>query len=359
MIEIDGSKGEGGGQVLRTALGLSILSGKPFKITNIRANRPTPGLKAQHKFCIDLFSKLTECDTHEVSVGDTELEFTPGKIKAKNLRVDIGTAGSISLVLQSLMIPMLFADKPFTITIKGGTDVSWSPPLDYFINVIKPQLLRMAGVNIKIINRGFYPKGQGEVKIRVVPRVETWNSFEELKNEIFDKTKTIEIHERGDLIRIEGISFATDELQKAQVAERQAKFARMMLSKFNVPVEITTEYSSSTSIGSGIVLWTRYMSEEGLEYPNIILGADILGKKGIRAEDVGQDCARKLIDEMNGYGCVDEHLADNLIPYLGLLGGKIRVGKISNHTKTNIDIVEKFLDVKFTIDDELIGAKLL
>ncbi|MBS3176870.1 RNA 3'-terminal phosphate cyclase, partial [Candidatus Woesearchaeota archaeon] len=170
MIEIDGSHGEAGGQIVRTALALSVLCGKAFRITNIRQGRPEPGLKAQHVQCIEALKKLCVCDVEGATLGSSTLTFTPGKFLPKNIEVNIGTAGSITLLLQSILLPCMFASKPITLKIMGGTDVKWAMPVDYFKEVLVPQLRRYCDIDIKVIKRGYYPKGGGVVEISFRPK---------------------------------------------------------------------------------------------------------------------------------------------------------------------------------------------
>ena len=170
MIEIDGSYGEGGGQILRTGLALSALTTKPVKIFNIRANRPTPGLKRQHMVAIESVMNICNAEVKGLFQGSTTLEFYPGKLRGGDYSFDIGTAGSITLVLQACMLPSLFAEKTTRLSITGGTDVKWSPPWDYFRYVILP-LLSKIGVKIDgyLHMRGYYPAGGGKAQVIIYP----------------------------------------------------------------------------------------------------------------------------------------------------------------------------------------------
>ena len=345
MIELDGNFGEGGGQILRTALALSTITQKPFRIINIRKNRPRPGLKAQHLTAIKALQEMCDCKVDDAVLGSEEIIFYPSKIKKRNIEIDIGTAGSITLLLQSLLLPCIEFDKSTKIKIIGGTDVKWCMLWDYYEQVIVPQFKRYANIDIKMTKRGYFPIGNGEVEIKIKPFPK-------------DKKSSIEIVERGNLIQIRGISHASKDLFEKKVAERQANAAKHLLSELDCPVNIDSRYSESSSTGSGISLWAIFslMKEEiNIEKP-IRIGADMLGEKGIKAEEVGGKCAKILLKEINKGG-LDNHLTDNLIPLLGLYGGEIRVNEISNHTKSNIYVVEKFLDVKFIIKDDIIKVE--
>ena len=340
MIEIDGSKGEAGGQMVRTALGLSVLLGKAFTIKKIRHGRPTPGLKAQHLQCIEALKQLCVCDVQGAFLGSETITFIPGQFTPKNITIDIGTAGSITLLLQSLLLPCLFSPKPITLTIHGGTDVAWAMPIDYFKEIVVPHLQIFCSVDVRLIKRGYYPKGGGIVEINFKPK-----KIEEIKS--------FSIIEQGILLQIKGISHASKELQNKNIAEQQEEAAKIRLRNFNVPLHINISYTDTLSLGSGIMLWAIYSLTDEIDHLQPIrLGADVLGEKNITAEEVGTQAAEQLLKEMNSRAPVDKHLADNLIPLLGFVEGEIHVSKITEHTKTNINVVEQFLNVNFFVDEE-------
>ena len=352
MIKLDGSYLEGGGQIVRTALALSTITQKPFEITDIRKGRPKPGLKNQHLFCIKSLEKLCNAKTGYAELGSTKLRFIPNKIKPQTISIDIGTAGSITLLLQSILIPLIFTKSKSKLKITGGTDVAWSPQIDYFTEIILPHLRRYAEIETSLLKRGYYPKGAGIVEIKIKPKYDLENKEEIPK---------IELTEQCKLIQIKGISHASSDLQKANVAERQAKTARLILSSLNSPTHITTEYSDTSSTGSGITLWAIFSKDlDEIDFNNPIrLGSDALGKKGNPSEEIGKQAAEKLLKEIESKAPIDSHLADNLIPFIALLGGKIKVSEITDHTLTNIYVCEQFLDIKFEVDKEnkIIEAK--
>jgi RNA 3'-phosphate cyclase len=170
LITIDGSYGEGGGQILRTAVALSALKKEPIKIINIRANRPDPGIKSQHYIAIKSVKELCSAETTGLDVGSYTLTFIPGDVKGGKYKFDIGTAGSMILVFQTCILASLNAKEPVTIKLIGGTDVKWAPTWDYFNNVFIP-LLKSLGIsiNVNLIKRGYYPKGGGEAEITINP----------------------------------------------------------------------------------------------------------------------------------------------------------------------------------------------
>lgn len=346
MIEIDGNYLEGGGQIVRTALALSVLTKKSFKVINIRKGREKPGLKAQHLECINSLKKLCNANISGAELGSTELSFEPGNIKGRSLNIDIKTAGSITLLLQSLIIPCFFAKNSMKLNIKGGTNVAWSMPIDYLEYVLIPQIKKYCEkIDLRILKRGYYPEGCGEVELRIKP---IYDSLKSINN--YNK---IDLIEQKQLIAIKGVSHASKNLEKAQVAERQANSARQLLGRFNCSINIRTEYSDAISTGSGITLFALFGKEEVDEFNPVIIGADALGEKGKSSEIIGKEAAEMLINEINSKSPADEHLADNLIPWMALFKpAQIKTSKISNHTLANIYVVEKFLGECFNVDEK-------
>ena len=330
MIVIDGSYGEGGGQILRTSVALSVITGKPVKIVKIRANRPNPGLRSQHLHGILALKELSNARVKGAQVGSTVLEFIPGKAEPKHVRVPIKTAGSVTLVLQALLPAMAFTGGSFEIT--GGTDVPWSPPVDYLKNVTLYALRKMGiEAELEIRRRGHYPKGGGLVTGRINP---------------WEERKPLRALEWGHIERFAGISHATN--LPAHVAERQAKAAGERIEElYSVPVEIETEVSRPLGPGSGIVVWA--------ETDSLRLGGDALGKRGKPAEVVGREAAEELITQLTPRKAVDRFLGDQLIPFLAFAGGEIGVTEITSHLITNVWVVEQFLGRIFEVEGEIGG----
>ncbi|MEM0276916.1 MAG: RNA 3'-terminal phosphate cyclase [Pyrobaculum sp.] len=332
VVRIDGSYGEGGGQILRTSIALSALLGKPVEIINIRAKRANPGLQPQHLTGVKAAALLTDAEVEGAVKGSTRLFFKPKNIRCGSFDIDIGTAGSISLVVQTLAPVLLFAPCPTRIAITGGTDVSWSPPIDYMRFVFAKVLsLFGARVEIELIRRGHYPKGGGRAVLRVDP---------------VKKLLPVRLEEFGWVLEIRGISHAVN--LPSHVAERQARAAAEVLAKLGYRAEISTEVrSDGLGPGSGVVVWAY--SESGSA-----VGGDSLGEKGKPAEVVGREAAEKLVAVLKAGATLDPHMADMAVVYMALADGRSRLSTSEEtmHLKTNIYIVEQFLPVKFKVEKQ-------
>lgn len=360
MITLDGNHIEGGGQIVRTALALSAITQKPFEIIDIRKGRKDSGLKSQHLFCIKALEKICGARAEGAELGSTTLKFYPGKIKGGKYDIDIQTAGSITLLLQSVLIPCFFAPKQITLTLHGGTNTEWAMPIEYFKEVLVPHLMKFCEkIDVKLLKRGYYPKGGGEVEIKIKPKykLNEFNSFEEFwkKIQTNEENSHINLAEQGYLIGIKGVSHASKELQNANVAERQAHAAQQVLGKHTNSITLYKEYCDAMSIGTGITLWAIYSKQkDDIDANNpIILGADALGEKGKPAEKVGEEAAHMLVKQMKSGMPADEHLADNLIPWMALFKpSMVRTSEITKHTLTNIYVVEQFLGKMFEVDEK-------
>jgi RNA 3'-phosphate cyclase len=360
MIKLDGSYLEGGGSIARVALALSTLTQKPFEITNIRKNRPQPGLKHQHLFCIKALEKLCNAKVQGSELGSTYLNYIPGKIQGKTIDIDIQTAGSISLFLQAILLPSMFADKLVKLNITGGTSGKWAAPVEYFKEIFLPQLQKYSDLDCKLIRRGYYPKGNGKVEITIRPKykITDFSGFEEFHAYLKENAPKINLTEPGNLTQIKGISHAALDLEKASVAERQAKSAESLLKKYEVPINIQAEYSKVLSIGSGILVWAKFSKNNDIDMQNpVLLGSGSLGERGKKAESVGIEAANGLIKEIDSKAAVDSHLADQILKFMSLAGkSSIKTSSITSHTKTNIYVIEKFFGKTFEIQDNMIST---
>lgn len=349
MLKIDGAYLEGGGQIARTALSFSALTGKPFEIYDIRKGRKDSGLKAQHLHGVKALKELCNASVIGDELGSSSLVFIPRKIIPRTLSVDIGTAGSITLLFQSILIPCMFAEKPVRLKITGGTDVAFSPPVDYFQNVFLPQIRNFADSEFSIMRRGYYPKGGGKVELKIKPKFSITDSFDDFLANLREKTKPLNFDSQGELALIKGISHASSDLQKNEVAERQAKAAKRALSILNCPVKIDSAYSETFSTGSGITLWAVFTKNNET---SSVIGSDSLGEKSKRAELVGEEAAKNLLEEIKSKAAIDSHMADQILPFLALSKGIVKTSRITNHARTNIYTIEQFFGKRFEVDEE-------
>ncbi|MBI4441537.1 RNA 3'-terminal phosphate cyclase [Candidatus Woesearchaeota archaeon] len=349
MLTIDGNYLEGGGQIVRTALALSTLTGISFRCTNIRQGRKDAGLKAQHLTAIKALEDLCGATCEGAMLGSTDITFFPKPIKKYTLSIDIGTAGSISLLLQALLPSLLFADKRIVLRITGGTDVQWAMPTDFMQHVLIPQLQRFADITMILTKRGYYPKGQGEIMVKIKPRIRK-SPFDDFLLTTRRTCHPYALTTAKELLCIKGISHASMDLQDARVAERQARAAEGVFRKRHCPLVIDAAYYTTASTGSGITLWTMFGKDEEDTKRPIRLGADALGERGKKAEVVGEEVAHKLLASIMSGAAVDSHTMDNLLPFLALAGGKICSTELSTHARTNIYVIEQFLGPTFTVD---------
>ena len=361
MIKLDGSHLEGGGALVRVALALSALTGQEFSVANIRAGREQGGLKAQHLHAIKALQKICNAQTNEIEIGSTELHFKPGKIKSGTYEIDIGTAGSITLLLQALLLPCLFAPRTVTLKIKGGTCGKWQASVDYLQNILLPHLHRFVDkIEIKILKRGYYPKGGGEVEVKIIPRfmLSHFDTFELFWEDLQPKCAAIQLVEQGKVEQVKGVINLSKELEEKNVAERIRKVAVDSLHSLSVPANIRIESVQSLSTGGEIVLWAVCSQKGKVDFDNpVLLGSDALIELGKRSEDVGKEAAQELLREINSGAAADYHLSDQLIMFMGLLpGSEILSSEVSKHALTNMYVVEQFLPVKFRVEGKKIAV---
>lgn len=353
MIQLDGSHLEGGGALVRVALALSALTGQEFSVTNIRAGREQGGLKAQHLHAIKALQKICNAETNEIEIGSTELHFKPEKIKNGVYEIDIGTAGSITLLLQALLLPCLFAPRTITLKIKGGTCGKWQASVDYLQNLLIPHLHRFVDkIEVKILKRGYYPKGGGKVEVKIKPRFMLNENFDEWWKDLQTKCSKIYLIEQGKVEQIKGIINLSQELQEKNVAERIPKAVVDVLRPLPVPINIRMEYVQSASIGGDLLLWAVCSKNDKVDFDNpVLLGSDCLLEPGKLSEDVGKEAAQKLMKEIQSGAAADYHLADQLMMFMALLPeSEIYTSEVSKHALTNMYVVEKFLPVKFEVE---------
>ena len=319
FLKINGGYGEGGGQIIRSAITLSCITKQPIHLENIRKNRKNEGLKSQHLTAIRILQKIAKADVIGNKIGSTELKFIPGNIESLELVEDVKTAGSISLILQVLIPVVSISQKKLTLIIKGGTDVLWSPSMDYTQYVLKEAYSRIGiEFSIKIIKRGYYPKGNGEVRLEVYPS--------KIKSLILSKRKTNNLKLKCTFSKI-SIDVIKEKIEK--IKEKIEK------ENFNVEVEIKEEEAIDS--GASVLI---YSIDE-----NSIIGIDGLLNKKTQNFDLDFD---KFINNSLG---MDENLADMLVvpASLGINKSIFQVKEITKHLETNLFVTSKITGCKYGI----------
>jgi RNA 3'-phosphate cyclase len=332
LIEIDGSHGEGGGQILRTALAFSALLRKPIRVSRIRAARKKPGLQPQHLEAVEALVRITEARTEGSKLGSQEITFFPKKIRSGDYQFGVKTAGSITLLLQAILLPLCAAEKTSRVILTGGTHVPWSPPFHYLSEVLLPTL-RLFGLSSEVTLEkwGFYPRGGGEIQLRINP---------------VHKFRAVSLIDRGPLKRIRGLSAISN--LPGHVAERQkAQALNRIREELGVESEVRT-LRDVPSNGTGSFLFLL------AEFEGVLAGFSSLGARGKPAEKVADEAVDSLKDYMMSKGCLDPHLADQLVPFMALTHGNslFTTTRITEHLLTNLWVVQHFLKVRISVEKE-------
>lgn len=333
MLEIDGSQKSGSGTILRLSIALAAITNQPLHITNIRQNRPQPGLKHQHLEAVLTAGKLCNAKIQGATLGSRELWFTPQEIEGGNIEALIETAGSIPMLFLATLPICLFAEREVRLHVaKGGTDTIHAPTINYLRYVLLPALKQIGiDAEITVQKYGYYPKGMGEATMTIKPN---------------QRLKPITLESFGNLESIKGVSVCTF-LADKQVAERQARTAQDYLTRsgYKAEIQVVNDRSNSIQKGSSIVLWAQ--TDKG-----VVIGADAIGELRKMSEAVGKEAVEKLITELAAKPTVDVHFADMVIPYMALAEGKsvFLTRTISEHIESNIWLIEKMLNAKFTVE---------
>jgi RNA 3'-terminal phosphate cyclase (ATP) len=318
MLELDGSAG--GGQLLRTALSLAVVTDTPFRIESIRGDRPTPGLAAQHLAAVNLAATYCDAAVEGAELGAETVTFEPGDRRRASLTAGVDTAGSVTLLCDTLLPIAAVADDPVRLRATGGTDVKWAPTAAYY-RFVKLPLLAAQGVeaDFGLEATGFYPAGGGEVTLTVTS----------------SSLSRFALDSRGDLERVDVYSKASTDLAEREVADRQAAHAETRLAEMGVPADVASvDYVEAESTGSSLLL--RATDERA------VAGFSALGERGRTAEDVADDAVDAFAWFHADDAPVDEHMADQLLVLLALAGGGLRIPRLTAHVRTNLDLIAAF-----------------
>jgi len=331
LVTIDGSAG--GGQVLRNAVALSAVSGRPVRVENIRGARPKPGLRPQHLMAVKAAAHACGAKLVGAELGSREIEFRPSEIRAASRWVlDVGTAGSLMLVLQCLLPALARASDRSHLTLVGGTDVPFAPPFDYFQEVFLPALAELGPeVEATLVQRGFYPKGGGEVEVKVSPA---------------EMIAPLSRLERGEVTHIGGRAYSLG--LPEHIVRRMREAAVNTLSaggfeQFDIEAEALPPGRSE---GCGIVLWAE--CDDGRR-----LGASGLGRRGKRAEEVGEEAARALLSELEAGAALDSHLADQMIVWMAIADGpsEITAARLTDHMRSAAEVAEAVVGARIRLEE--------
>ncbi len=335
MIEIDGSWGEGGGQILRTSLTLAILTGQPLRVQKIRAARSQPGLAAQHLSAVRAAANLCQAQVRGDVLGSTALEFIPtAPPQAGEYQIDVaqarvgGSAGAVSLILQTVLLPLSLAEGNSLVRLKGGTHVAWSPSVTYIHQVYLPTL-RQIGIQAEVELRawGWYPQGGGEVELRVKGGA---------------SCQSLQLLERGNCRQVQGLAVVTQ--LPLQIAQRMANRAEKLCQRAGLGVQVQPYCGAGKAPGAGIFLTAEY------EYSRA--GFSALGRKGLPAETLAERAIKEMLTFHATQAPVEQFLADQLLLPLTLAPttSQYRVAQVTNHLRTNAWVIEQFGWSKIDID---------
>jgi RNA 3'-terminal phosphate cyclase (ATP) len=325
VIEIDGSQGEGGGQVLRTSLALSLITGTPFRIFDIRANRKPPGLRKQHLAAVRAAAQVGAAQVQGAEVGARELTFTPGEVKAGDHRFAVGSAGSCTLVLQTVLPPLLLAKGTSRLTLEGGTHNPKAPTFDFLDRVYLPLVERLGPrVKATLDRPGFYPAGGGAMRCTIEPA---------------PLAPHFKLLERGRIVDVRAVALVAN--LPRHIGERELEIVRRRMQWREQDCRVVED---DRSPGPGNALMLEVEAQHGREL------VSAFGERGVRAEDVAKAAVRELEAFLAADVPVGEHLADQLLLLLALAGGgSFRTLPLSGHATTQIDVMARFLPVKVAV----------
>ena len=337
MIEIDGSYGEGGGQVLRTSLALSILTGEAVHITNVRGRRSKPGLQPQHLKAVDAAAAISRAEVQGAALHSAELTFTPGELRTGRYKFDIGTAGSTSLVLQTIFLPLSLAGSASTVLISGGTHVP-NAPCYHYLELQWLPFMRRLGFDAKLImeEAGFYPEGGGKIIATIRPAA---------------KISPLILEDRGEFAALSGLSAVAN--LDTSIADRQKRQALGRLLRQYPTTRIKLTHLPSRFKGTLLLLQTFFQPPESEIYPaGCFYG---LGARSKPAERVADEAVDELELFLASNGAIDAHLADQILLPLAVASGisRFHTARVTRHLLTNAWVIGEFTDTRIAIEGEM------
>lgn len=335
MIVIDGSEDEGGGQVVRNACALSLVTGQSFRVINVRGGREKPGLMRQHVTAIEAACRIGGAECDGLAVGSSEMAFTPGRIAPGEYHFAVGTAGSTGLVLQTVLIPLVLADAPSRLVLEGGTHNMLAPPFEFIERSFLPILKRMGPVvSAKLVRHGFYPRGGGRIEIDILPA----------------PLRRIDCIDRGALLN--RLAMAVFAAIPGEVAERELKQARKLLADW--PEDAFASRELPAEQGPGTILMLEAVFEHVTE---VVSG---FGKLGVSAEKLASTAANRMTGYLNSGAFAGPYLADQLLlPFAVAGGGSFTTVKPSQHARTAADVIQLFFDRRCTFTHQDNGTHLV
>jgi RNA 3'-terminal phosphate cyclase (ATP) len=335
MIEIDGSAGEGGGQILRNSCAWSLLTGRPFHITNIRGKRPKPGLLRQHLTSIEAACAISGAQCEGLGMGAHEITFHPGKAKGGDYRFAVGTAGSTGLVLQAILMPLALADAPSHLVLEGGTHADHAPPFDFLDRVLFPILNRMGPqISARIIRHGFYPRGGGRIEVDITPApLRPLGHLERGEERGY-----------GGRAVFGGLPFEIAKRMLTQVKQELPDWDDDALSVRQLPDDQ----------GPGVILMIEARFDGVTE---LISG---FGKHGVRAESLAKTAVNRLEGYRKSGTFAGPYLADQLVlPFFLAGGGSYSTVKPSQHTLSALEIAQRFTGRDYSLTQREDGAHVI
>lgn len=331
LLEIDGAQGEGGGQILRSALSLSLVTGRAFRIVNVRARRANPGLRPQHLLSVEAAARIGGAEVEGASLGSREVRFRPKAVRAGDHTLEVGTAGAVSLVFQTLFVPLALASGPSRLVLRGGTHVPASPPFEYLEGVFLEAAARMGmRAELRLERAGWYPGGGGEIVAAVLPAGA-------------GGLRAVELERRGPLRQLAVIAVISN--LPSHIAERECdRASRLLASALGARPRTEVRRLPAPTPGTLVAIVARF--------DDAVAGFSALGRIGKPAEKVAEEAVSAFLAFEESGAAVDPNLADQLLIPMALASGPSRIvtSALTEHARTNMWLVERFLPVRFEVE---------